>query len=480
MILRTRVYVALSLCVLSVAAFGAKPARKALVKEAAKPVQEHPGSRILPAPLALESLYPDLSPVQKLPMMTPAGIEPLYSRTDWEIYREFFGKDADDVGKKKASEQIAFARKLLGAGEKETQRQGLRRLLALRAIALTMRHKDAFPVTVRGVKLFRQSLDVNSPSHIAGLFTAAQGIWRRSETPRDQRPHYSILSARCSVQLALLLTDLNQLEAAQAAIRQVGMHEISLKKEPDLKSDVASVRALVSQSVVMTDYVSERYSAMLAGDTAAAMPVYAYARYAHPDAEMMNQALKYGSQGAVGALNKQLADAQKDPMATFAAGEMLQNIARNVPEGILRHRVLYAALQQYRAFMAADATADERIKRTRARIAIEGVISDGARGKPIITPFADEHDVDLSIAEPPEVLIVPASRPATSTAPATTRGAVLAPATRTENVPVLKTSVPEIRVDAPASAPASMPAVKPVLVEITPGRGAAVPATQPR
>lgn len=539
--LRIRSLLIIALSVAVAASIGAKPAAKPAPKEDPKPVQAaRPANRLLPAPIAVESLYPELTLIQKIPMMTSPGIEPLYSRTDWEIYREFFGKEADELGKKKASDQIAFARTILAAAEKETQRQGLRRLMALRAMALTVRHKEAFPVTVRGLKLFRESIDINIPSHAAGLYAVSEGIWRRSETPKEQRPHYSVLAARSSVQLALQLVEANQLEAAQSALRQVGRHEISLKKDATLKDNVASVRALVSQSIVMMDYMSERYDAMLSGDASAAMTVYLFARFVRQDAELMAEALRRGSQGAVSSLHQRLAEAEKDPLATYAAGETLQTIASNLPEGVLKHRVLYASLQQYRAYMAADETKDERIKRTRARMAIQAVISDGARGKPVIKPFTDEHDVDLSIAEAPGTLPTqpePIAPPVmVTTAPATAPAArattapapVLKPAPATapsqsplDTTPVIKVTpaggerpavmpepvqierattlpatipsiitnapgmhvprseAPEIRVEIPTTGPASMPAVKPIIVEIAPGQGAAQPATRP-
>lgn len=528
--MRIKALLIIGLSVASVAALGAKPAAKAPPKVEPKPPAEtRAASPLLPAPILVESLYPELATIQKLPMMTPAGFDPLYSRTDWEIYREFFGKEADELSRKKASEQVTFARTILAAAEKETQRQGLRRLLALRAIALTVRHKEAYAVTVRGLKLFRESIDVNIPSHAAGLYAVAEGIWRRSETPKEQRPSYSLLAARSSVQLALLLVEANQLEAAQAAMRQVGRHEITLKKDPNLKETVAGVRALVSQSIMMMEYVGEQYKSMQAGDASAAMTVYLFARFANPDTNLMNEALRRGSQGAVSSLHQRLAEADKDARACYAAGETLQTIGSNLPEGVLKHRVLYAALQQFRAYMAADETKDERIKRTRARIAIQAVISDGARGKPVIKPFTDEHDVDMSLAEAPGTLpasaqpapqITPATAPATepatraattATAPAHAEPTVIrvmppsgehpvtatpaepitieratpatmpaaAPAAESNVMRVPRTDTPEVKVELPTTGPASRPAVKPVIVEIAPGQGAAQPTTRP-
>ena len=62
--------------------------------------------------------------------------------------------------------------------------------------------------------------------------------------------------------------------------------------------------------------------------------------------------------------------------------------AANVPDARIRQRTLYAAMQLYDAFMASPATERDRIHRTLARIAREGVVADGARKGNTIDPFA--------------------------------------------------------------------------------------------
>ncbi len=79
--------------------------------------------------------------------------------------------------------------------------------------------------------------------------------------------------------------------------------------------------------------------------------------------------------------------AAHDPLAYYPLAESLKAAAITLPDGILKHRVLYAAFQSYRTFLAAPQTEAERVKRTMSRMAIQTVAADGASPNPVIRPF---------------------------------------------------------------------------------------------
>jgi hypothetical protein len=117
------------------------------------------------------------------------------------------------------------------------------------------------------------------------------------------------------------------------------------------------------------------------------MPLYLYARFARPEPGLVRALLNRKGQNAVASLDAILAQAEKDPMVLFTAGEALKNAAANLPEGVLKHRTLYAAWRYYSAFLESPATEHERVNRTLAGIAKQAVISDGAHAAPVLKPF---------------------------------------------------------------------------------------------
>ena len=80
--------------------------------------------------------------------------------------------------------------------------------------------------------------------------------------------------------------------------------------------------------------------------------------------------------------------AGRDAAAAFPAAENLRVVATTLPDGMLRQRTLYAALQHYRAFLNDPGTERDRIHRTLARMSLEAVIADGAHAGAAIDPFA--------------------------------------------------------------------------------------------
>ena len=68
---------------------------------------------LLPKQIAIDGFMADLSLSPKTLPPPPAGFDPVTSATDWQIYRQKFGTEADDLSRQNHSAQIAFAQKLV-------------------------------------------------------------------------------------------------------------------------------------------------------------------------------------------------------------------------------------------------------------------------------------------------------------------------------------------------------------------------------
>ncbi len=348
---------------------------------------------LLPPQVTAESLVPELAVVQKMPMIAPGGLAPIYTSDDWSAYRAAFGEEADNLGRKKSSGIAEFAGRMIAAAEGEVKqgasgRKGLARLLCLRAVAVCYRNRDGFPVANKAVVGYQAAMDIHVPLQVAGLWAMTNQMSKMAVTPKPERIRYSGIAARANMQCALLLLDADQVEAAEGMIRQIGYHEGWLKSDKVVHSQIAQVRAQVKQTVGLMAELGEKYGPAVKGDDSALMAIYLYGRYVKGRPEIVADlpARKPGSPmaqlaGAIGA-------ADKDPVDAFTAAEMLKGVASGLPDGVLKQRTLYAALGYYRAYLKEPRTERERVKRTLARMAVESVIGDGARGPHAIEPMA--------------------------------------------------------------------------------------------
>jgi len=391
---------------------------------------------LLPPQLALDGaspFFPDLSMVAKSPTVTPEGYRALYSAADWQAYRATFGTEADGILRLKTSAQLDFVQKLLDAAKAETfvpanpNSGGLRRLLLIRAVAVAYRHKEGTPLAAQAIALYQQSIDLDTTSHVAALWTLTDALTRYASTPKPDRAKFSNLAARANIQLAVLFLDANQIAAAQTTIKWLSRHDPATRADPTLRPSVVQARSLVAQSAAMLDYLNGRCAALVAtvqapnspnADPSAAMPLYLYARFVKPNRGLLNEVLSHRGTSAVGPLHNMLEQANADPLSTYAAADALKAAAAGLPEGILKHRTMYASLQLYRSFAANPKTESERVKRTLAHIAIEALLGDGARPAPtfaVLTPVAPATAPSTSPSTAPGTM--PATAP--STAPST-------------------------------------------------------------
>ena len=352
---------------------------------------------LLPTQIDAAALIPELPLLQKMPTMAPAGFLPLYSDADWAGFRGKFGEEADAVGAKKASLQLDLAQRMFDAALSTPERTGINRLVMLRVVAIAYRNKDGSTLVAKAIDAYQTAMDRNLPTHVAGLWQMADIVARYSATPRELRPKYSLLAAKANVQLAMLLLDGGQVQAAQGIIKMLGRHEAALKLDPPFKAQAANARALVGQTIIMMDEMAAQIAALQKGDANAPMRLYLYGRFAArpplpadggiSPAEIVQKIVERDPGSSAAAMDQAINKANADVLAAFDAAEMLKAAAAGLGEGILKHRVLAAARDGYTAFLASPLTDSERVKRTLARIAREAVVSDGASAQPRIRPL---------------------------------------------------------------------------------------------
>jgi hypothetical protein len=376
----------------------------------ASPTAEARTNPLLPPQIVLSELFPDLTLLQKSPAMPPAGFEPLYTAQDWEAYRAKFGAEADGVNRLKSSGILAFSEKLIAAaiGPEPTagmESAGLKRLLLIRAAALCYRNRDGYPTADKAVAAYQAMMDRHSIAQVAALWTISNAMSRMAVTPKPERIRYDGIAAKANMQLALNLLQADQVEAAQAAIKAIGYHEGWLKSAPAIRSQIAQVRSRVNQSAKMMDYLATLYQPALHNDENALMVIYLYGRYVKNNIAIVGDLPDRVPSSPLAHLAASVNAAEHDPMAAFAAAENLRVVASTLADSasLIKQRTLYAAMQNYRAFLNAPQTERDRIHRTLARMSLESVIADGAHGPTSIDPFA-----------PPPA---PASSPATQPAP---------------------------------------------------------------
>lgn len=367
-----------------------------------------PNNPLLPPQVAADALMPELSVLQKMPMVAPTGFEPIYRGDDWATYRQEFGEEADNVGRKKSSGIAEFATRLIAAADAQAAdgkdgRLGLARLLYLRAVGLTYRNRDGFVVANKAVEGYQRVMDTKAPLQVAGLWTMTNQMSKMAVTPKPERIRYSGIAARANMQLALLLLDRDQIDAAEGLMRQIGYHEGWLKGDTKTRSEIAAVRVQVKQTAGLLADLGRKYEPAVRGDDAALMEIYLYGRYVKGKPELVADLPGRKPASAMAQLAGAIAAAQNHVDADFTAAEMLKNVGESMPDGVLKRRTLWAALGYYKTYIKDPSTERERIKRTLARMAIEAVIGDGAQGPHAIDPMA---------------ALVPATQPGGATQPA--------------------------------------------------------------
>jgi hypothetical protein len=367
----------------------------------------------------VDGFFVDLGVVQKLPTITPAGFAPLYTEQDWVAYRSAFGAEADAIGRLKSSGVLALAERMIAAatGPELSTRDwtpGLQRLLLLRAAALVYRNRDGYPTANKAVTAYREVMDKKAPAQVGALWTITNAMSRMAVTPKPERIRYDGIAARANMQLALLLLEADQVEAAEAIIRQVGYHEGWLKSDPDTRAQIAQVRARVNAAATMMDFLATQYEPAVRNDEAALMTVYLYGRFVKGREDLVADLPGRVPNSRLAQLAASITAAQTNPSASFAAAENLRVVASTLPEvpgtTMIKQRTLYAALQHYRAFLNAPQTERDRINRTLARMSLESVIADGARAGTTLDPFAP-HGADGAAKVPAGAATQPAATP---------------------------------------------------------------------
>jgi hypothetical protein len=352
---------------------------------------------LLPLAVAIDNFYADLSISPKAaPAALPLGFEPLLSAKDWQAYRNRFGVEMDELTKQKASGQIALARRLIAAAadvpsgpELAPDSPALRRFLLLRAAAIGYRSKEGYPTADKAVAAYMELMDKHSAMQVGALWSMANAISRTSVTPKPERIRYDGIAARANMQLALLMLEADQIAAAQAIIKQIAYHEGWLKNDPATRAQIARVRTEVHQAAAMMDYLATQYQPAIHNDVPALTAIYLYGRYVKGNPALVADLPGRVPGSPLGEMARSLdLAARGDVASAFAAAEALRVAAAGTGDACLRARTLYAAMQLYDAYMAAPETQRDRVKRTLARIAREGVVADGARKSGSVDPMA--------------------------------------------------------------------------------------------
>ena len=391
-------------CVAAGPAWGEKSTSKTTrvttpAKAPPNPVPAAPAAKtnpLLPPQIAAEGFYIDLSLVQKAAATTPEGFSPLYTAEEWGAFRERFGMEADGLARQKLSGQLAFAEKLIGAatapemGSSGKITPGLQRLLLLRAAAIAYRTREGFPIADKAVTAYLGMMDKKASAQVGALWTIANQISRMAATPKPERIRYDAIAAKANMQLALLLLEADQVDAAQSITRQIAYHEGWLKSDPETRGKIAQVRAHVKATGAMMEYLATQYQPALRSEESALLVIYLYGRYVKAEPAIVADLPARVPGSRLAQLAAELDIAERGDMGqAFAAAEQLRAIAAGVPDTVIRQRTLYAALKLYDAFLASPQTERDRIHRTLALMAREGVVADGANKALAIDPFAE-------------------------------------------------------------------------------------------
>ena len=340
---------------------------------------------LLPKRIHLSLLWPDLSLTPQSPVIGPVGWRPVYSQANWRAFRKEFGTRQDNVIRQRLSQRIQLAADLLAAAGTAKNR-GLRRLLLLRAFALSFRYHTGIPLARQALASYLGSIHTGNLVQVAPIWTMANEM-AFMHGSADQNRRRAILAEAANVRLTMLLLNAGQVEDAARVVRHLVIHETrAVRADHPLISAMGTARVLVSQTRVMMDFLAGEYKSM-GSDAQSAMNVYLYTRFIRPVPNVRQWLENRWPSDAIGRLKSALLNCKTNIHAQFAAGRYLAAAAAPLPPGILRDRVCFAALVHYRAFMNSTETRWDRIDRTLAKIAIQHLIERGARPDPIIAPL---------------------------------------------------------------------------------------------
>jgi hypothetical protein len=361
---------------------------------------------LLPKQVDMTALFPPMLPTQNDPVLAPNGITPLYTKEDWTAYTKIVTQESASSGQRRITAGNELAARLIAAAEVETH-PGVRRLLLVRAVAMTYRNRDGWNQAGKALASFQRTMDYNNAAQLAALWTMTDTLSKYSTTPKAQRIECSAIAAKANIQLSLMMLDWGQLDAAQLLIKKATYHEGWLKNDARIRAQIAAARGTINSTASMMEYLRGQYDAVVKNrDEHAAYQLFLYARFARYSPGIVADLQTRRSAREIQSLSQMLAeaDAGKNPLAAFTAADTLRQSASNLPEGMLRHRVMYAAMHYYRLFMRDPATETERVKRTLAQIQIQNLAADGARGPTNIRPF----EVPASATQPARTADAPA------------------------------------------------------------------------
>ncbi len=343
--------------------------------------------QLLPPPLRLAGLWPDLSLSPGKPAVAPPGCQPVYHLRAWDRFRREFAAASAAVILQGPAGRIALARKMLNRAQ-ATHDRGYRRLLCIRAFALAFRWWSGAPLAQRALTLYLQNSNLKDPAQVAPIWTMCNDAAYLRTMPPADRDRYDKLAEAANTQLVMELLSAGQLAAAQRVVRLLVIHEtLGVRADPSLLSAMGTARILVRQTREMIDFLAARWRRRWT-DPAAAMDIYLYARFIEPRPELRTRILRRWPAGPIAALDRTLKTSRTAVDADYQAGRLLARAARPLPWGILRDRILFAALRHYRAFLVSPVTRHDRIRRTLARIAVGQLLEQGAKPNPDITPLA--------------------------------------------------------------------------------------------
>ena len=342
---------------------------------------------LLPKRIHLTQLWPDMSLVQKAPVTGPAGWRPVYSLHTWATFQKRFGTRQNTIFQLRLSDRIQLASDMLDAAHKTTSPR-LKRLLALRAFALSFRYYSGSRLAQKAQSLYLKHIDDNNLVQVAPVWTMANYLAFLQTTSQADRRRIAFLAEAANVQLVMLLLNAGQVEDAARVVAHLVIHEtLGVRADHPLMSAMNTARILVSQTRMMMDFLAGKYP-KIGIKPQAAMAVYLYTRFIRPVSNVRAWLENRWRIGAIGQLSRSLTLCKTDIQAEFTAGKDLDRAADQLPWGILRDRVDFAALQHYRTFLNSKATRWDRIHRTLAKIAIQHLIERGARPNPTISPLS--------------------------------------------------------------------------------------------
>jgi hypothetical protein len=379
-----------ALCCLTVLGIGTgttlaqhRPTTRPAVVNAVKPLNP-----LLPKQIAPEQLSADLGMAGTTAPLWPAGITPSFTAEDWQTYRTNYGPAVDAVLRQRSTQVIAQANLLLDATQQPEHTPGLRRLLCQRAIALTYRTRGGYEVAARGVLALQSFSDTQSISQMLTLWAAANGISQQAVTPKPQRPAFGLLAAKANVQLCVLLVHEGQLDAANYYVRVLQRYDYWARQDEYTRGCMSQARALASQTATALTQGAEWYEKIRKGDESGAEPLYLLARFGWPMPNLVMELSQRHRQDRANTLHEAIETGLTNPGKALETAKLLQGAAGQLPEGMLRSRVLFASAHFYRLFLNAPQTQELRVERTLARLGLQAVISDGARPAAVIRPFA--------------------------------------------------------------------------------------------